>query len=156
MATTTFHPFPRLPSELRARIWELAIRPSLIHGAHYFSIPPVSTKPNDEKAPGREGTVEEIIAYEPCRSVFRWDAGLQFACREARDAVRRSARPIYPYPDDLKKRDTANVQLLIVPCGGGNDKGFLPCTGLHKTYVYSHHRQQEAPATCLGVGGSGW
>lgn len=28
---TTFHPFPRLPSELRAQIWDLAVYPRLVH-----------------------------------------------------------------------------------------------------------------------------
>jgi hypothetical protein len=30
MATATFHPFPRLPFELRAYIWELTVEPRIV------------------------------------------------------------------------------------------------------------------------------
>jgi len=37
MSSRTFHPFPRLPCELRLEIWRAAIRPEGA-GMHYFSL----------------------------------------------------------------------------------------------------------------------
>jgi len=45
MEPKTFHPFPRLPKELRAAIWALAVRPDQ-PSAHFFTM--VDSSEDDE------------------------------------------------------------------------------------------------------------
>ncbi|KAF6806511.1 hypothetical protein CSOJ01_08793 [Colletotrichum sojae] len=92
---TTFHGFPKLPPELRLKIWELAARPSQ-PGAHFFSF-----THRDEVPDGNEATVHDIdiwganvfaapIFATDCSllkdnpSTYLRDAGLWAASRESR------------------------------------------------------------------------
>ncbi|KAI0476360.1 hypothetical protein GGR56DRAFT_693747 [Xylariaceae sp. FL0804] len=59
----TFHPFPRLPQELRDMIWEMATRDTR-PGVHFFSLPPGGLEPERSPVALRDG---EHIYYETCR-----------------------------------------------------------------------------------------
>lgn len=95
---TTFHGFPKLPPELRLKIWELAARSSQ-PGAHFFSV----TNRNDVPD-GNESTAHDIdlwgahvfaapifatdcslLNYNP--STYLRDAGLWTASRESRFVI---------------------------------------------------------------------
>ncbi|KAL2760414.1 hypothetical protein ACRALDRAFT_2024401 [Sodiomyces alcalophilus JCM 7366] len=117
--TLTFHGFPKLPPELRLRIWELSIRPRG-PGVHYFSFSKTSNKDDEKKQVNRpdslalvnprffeDGKPRYLTRYAAAnpiipiygtaehswfngsRSFSRWDAGLWTACKESRYVIRR-------------------------------------------------------------------
>ncbi|KAF6809942.1 hypothetical protein CMUS01_13578 [Colletotrichum musicola] len=70
---TTFHGFPKLPPELRLKIWELAARPYQ-PGAHFFSFARLKDVPG-----GNEGTVHDIdlwAADDFAAPIFATDCSL--------------------------------------------------------------------------------
>ena len=107
----TFHPFPRLPKELRDAIWDLAIRPD-IPSAHTFT---AFTKhddaewsllcqhslrhradrrcslgaPRGDKDTSDESQQEQFSWVRDNRSTYMIDSGLWTACWESREAVER-------------------------------------------------------------------
>lgn len=92
MAPSAFHPFPRLPLELRLDIWELAIRPTDgKHGLHHFII----TRPEDDSPESFQLSHPHFwqpqhvatVPAENNKSVYLWDAGLWTACVESRDVI---------------------------------------------------------------------
>lgn len=60
---TTFHPFPRLPWELRNEIWKHSIRPLDRPGAHVFYI---EKRDLEDPGPYECGVVCGPIEVEPC------------------------------------------------------------------------------------------
>lgn len=109
---TTFHPFPRLPWELRNEIWKFSIRPRDLPGAHVFcveergledtkykendvhcariSLEPHFDEPDDtflhNAVPAR--TMSSGPTGNP--SLYLVDGGLWTACRESRAAMERA------------------------------------------------------------------
>ncbi|AEO60467.1 hypothetical protein MYCTH_2129567 [Thermothelomyces thermophilus ATCC 42464] len=43
---TTFYPLPRLPFEIRARIWELRVEPRIVEVVYYYPSPAKMTDPD--------------------------------------------------------------------------------------------------------------
>ncbi|RSL48357.1 hypothetical protein CEP54_012959 [Fusarium duplospermum] len=88
MTSSIFHPFPRLPTELRLQIWEKACLPSRRQhfGLHYFTIG------NDKKlVPVGWNKARRPKKHRPenqgNRSAYLWHAGLWAACRESRAVI---------------------------------------------------------------------
>jgi hypothetical protein len=108
MESKTFHPFPRLPKELRDMIWALAIRPEL-PSAHFFtvfnssyaaewsalaqysmrdwhtarcSLAAPRSHPSDDAQ-------QQFSWARGNRSAYLIDSGLWTACTESRDAAER-------------------------------------------------------------------
>ncbi|KAK3947802.1 hypothetical protein QBC32DRAFT_75306 [Pseudoneurospora amorphoporcata] len=104
---TEFHPFNRLPFELRDQIWKLLLRPLDGPGAHFFYV----------KERGREEKdVDKFQQYDVCitplrmvspywlhtcvgdmpkrnRSMFMVDSALWTACKESRELMEKVFRP---------------------------------------------------------------
>ncbi|EFY89750.1 hypothetical protein MAC_04182 [Metarhizium acridum CQMa 102] len=117
MASSTFHAFPRLPCELRLRIWELALRPQHAGGLHHFFIDLEGNKDGidpklfvgvDDWAGGIDpakrdialniGRLQSNSSATPGKgSVYYWDAGLWTACRESRDVITRRSESDYQH-----------------------------------------------------------
>ncbi|KAL2136766.1 hypothetical protein VTI74DRAFT_1807 [Chaetomium olivicolor] len=74
---TTFHPFPRLPFELRARIWELTVEPRTVEVRvlHKRTLVP-------DGAPSGEGRIE---VRAPCLFSSTPVPAALHSCREARN-----------------------------------------------------------------------
>ncbi|KAI1408228.1 hypothetical protein F5Y13DRAFT_172891 [Hypoxylon sp. FL1857] len=112
---STFHPFPRLPKELRDQIWDMAIRPDR-PGAHFFSTvygsnrkeetvdnhfmvikTPLPYKVNSNfriAAPGfppLSRTTLSWVANNP--SMYLFDSGLWSACKESRSRMMWRVKP---------------------------------------------------------------
>ncbi|KAJ2967004.1 hypothetical protein NQ176_g9877 [Zarea fungicola] len=109
--TTTFHPFPLLPPELRLKIWELAIRDTDVAGVNFVELDWHETLPlpNGLVATGhhnrRPGLLPASCAMkrQPCdhcdygptrgkclrknKSSYLYDSGLWDACRESRHVM---------------------------------------------------------------------
>ncbi|KAM0227213.1 hypothetical protein ACHAP5_012222 [Fusarium lateritium] len=89
MALSVFHPFARLPLELRLQIWEAAcVGSSASHrGLQYIDVrnnKVVSIPCNWPKAPG------QIFTTEINRSAYLIDGGLWKACKESREVIAKS------------------------------------------------------------------
>lgn len=89
--TATFHPFPRLPAELRSRIWELTVEPRTVDLCVHFYVPP--------KEPGvkwADMTTSQVVrgVTNKLRSPTAVPAQLQ-TCREAREYL--TTHPIADY-----------------------------------------------------------
>ncbi|KAI8712662.1 2EXR domain-containing protein [Fusarium sp. LHS14.1] len=88
MVSSVFHPFPRLPTELRLQIWENACLPSQDQrrGLHYFNLDHdkklVSLGWNHGNSPELQGP-----AGQAKRSAYLWHGGLWTACKESRGVV---------------------------------------------------------------------
>ncbi len=76
----TFHPFPRLPFELRARIWELTVEPRAVEVHVLYTITYVTKTVSVRKS----RTVERQVAVPRVASSTPVPAPLQ-TCREARN-----------------------------------------------------------------------
>lgn len=101
----TFHPFPRLPKELRDMIWDFAIRPAR-PSVHFFSIynpykdselaameehtVVVRGRTCGWAAPRGEGSSYSWTASNP--SVYLIDGGLWTACTESRERMEKHFR----------------------------------------------------------------
>ncbi|KAG5821434.1 hypothetical protein H9Q74_000271 [Fusarium xylarioides] len=90
MAASSFHPFPRLPTELRLQIWIVACvshQPDG-HGIHYIDAEPTST----------EGTLSPSSTFVACLAERDRDSaclrtgGLWTACKESRDVMIQYSR----------------------------------------------------------------
>ncbi|KAI9709711.1 MAG: hypothetical protein M1820_003113 [Bogoriella megaspora] len=106
MASQTFHPFPRLPKELRDIIWALSIRPER-PGAHFFTLfncdnidewitmgkyamRPRMRHKCSLAAPKRNVVDSQKLSWtDGNRSAYLIDAGLSTACQESREAAER-------------------------------------------------------------------
>lgn len=109
MVSYTFHPFSRLLTELRLKIWEAACFPSQQHhkALHYFKLLDVddySTKVCQMKYETQDPDSDHCSnsAYP---SVYIWDAGLWTACKESREVILR------------------HLQLMIRSRSGWNSRG---------------------------------
>ncbi|EGO59841.1 hypothetical protein NEUTE1DRAFT_109308 [Neurospora tetrasperma FGSC 2508] len=73
---TTFHPFPFLPWELRARIWELTVEPRTVdvHAKRYY----LETKENIETAPSGQQAYARLVSTTPVPATLQ-------TCRESRN-----------------------------------------------------------------------
>ncbi|KAF5529389.1 tetracycline resistance protein [Fusarium napiforme] len=90
MAASSFHPFPRLPTELRLQIWTAAClfhHPS-DYKIHYIDVEPTST----------EGTLSPSHEFTACLaggdndSACLRNGGLWKACKESRDVMMQHSR----------------------------------------------------------------
>ncbi|KAK3956265.1 hypothetical protein QBC32DRAFT_394787 [Pseudoneurospora amorphoporcata] len=90
---TTFHPFPKLPWELRHEIWELAVRPLDRPGVHVFCVE--EHEPDDSSVEEVEDRDKSNLHFSvpaatmsagPCGnpSTYMIDGGLWTACKESR------------------------------------------------------------------------
>jgi hypothetical protein len=83
MASPSFHPFPKLPAELRLQIWNDAcvVRHLNHHGLHYIDV-------------GRLVDGMSLFAFHPqyghtsVTSACLMDNGLWTACKESRDVIK--------------------------------------------------------------------
>ncbi|RGP69255.1 hypothetical protein FLONG3_7891 [Fusarium longipes] len=115
MAPPTFHCFPKLPPELRIKIWKAACfhRTDKDHGIHYVSVDTVVESGEDEDIvlfdDNLQGFDDEFYMEHdqngyitlralsrtngqnqdnhPKQSAYLWDAGLWSACKESRNAI---------------------------------------------------------------------
>ncbi|KAL2148873.1 hypothetical protein VTH82DRAFT_1559 [Thermothelomyces myriococcoides] len=91
--TTTFHPFPRLPFELRARIWELTVEPRIVDVRVVYH-DPSPVKVTDPFAWSDERMKKRLPPRRHLRSSTPVPAQLQ-TCQEAREHL--SKRPYGGY-----------------------------------------------------------
>ncbi|KAK6700065.1 hypothetical protein SNK05_012856 [Fusarium graminearum] len=95
MAFNTFHPFPRLPTELRMQIWEAACRGlrQSFQAVHYVTLDEYT-----EMSPLKHNWDDSKPRN---KSIYLWDAGLWTACQESRDVVAKHwGKQPRPYNDD--------------------------------------------------------
>jgi hypothetical protein len=138
MSSLSFHPFPKLPPELRLKIWKSACFPFTPseHGLHYVDLVSLTDNelPEDERV---YGTPMEVIALLPDlqtspkpqefvgranRSAYMWDAGLWNACRESRGVIAahfrlhisRRQKPSLPICLFLRNKEPA-APLMVMP-----------------------------------------
>ncbi|KAK6221141.1 hypothetical protein QIS74_04870 [Colletotrichum tabaci] len=97
--TATFHPFPRLPAELRARIWELTVEPRI-----------VEVRANND-VEGPESVIRWLPRMRYLCSPTPAPAQLQ-TCREAREHLTTC-------PDSVYRFDKAFSELATIPSEGG-------------------------------------
>ncbi len=109
MQSQTFHPFPRLPKELRDAIWALAIRPEQ-PSAHFFTVfdssndaewsalsrvsirHPLQARcgPATPESHATDESQERQFSWsQGNRSAYLIDSGLWTACTESRNAIER-------------------------------------------------------------------
>lgn len=82
--TATFHPFPNLPTELRARIWELTVEPRIVEVRVVYHQPgPTNTEASQPGVQTVSWAVQRPPPMRHLRSPTPAPAQLQ-ACREAR------------------------------------------------------------------------
>ncbi|KAI8712660.1 2EXR domain-containing protein [Fusarium sp. LHS14.1] len=136
-----FHPFPRLPTELRLKIWETCLRPSQRHrpGLHYCTIG------NDKRLVplswGKFSRLEKHGGASPdYRSACLWHAGLWAACKESRSVIMehyqlkewneyleigppKKSVPEYYYADGGSRREILPPSMITVR--EGHDESYL-------------------------------
>ncbi|KND93538.1 hypothetical protein TOPH_01931 [Tolypocladium ophioglossoides CBS 100239] len=125
---TTFHPFPRLPAELRDHIWDLAVREDR-PGAHYLIL---SNIEKDENKPDQSLEIaicEHSLAIPTRRnwtatspvwnlgnpSTYMADSGMWTACHESRHAMERRFKAGYWKSERDKLRELKSL-----------DSGYMP------------------------------
>ncbi|KAK4137750.1 hypothetical protein BT67DRAFT_483705 [Trichocladium antarcticum] len=87
MTTATFHPFPRLPVELRARIWELTVEPRIVEVRVVYHDPsPARVTDPDAWTPAWQA--KRLPPMRHLRSRTPAPPPLQ-TCREAREHLGR-------------------------------------------------------------------
>ncbi|TIC91577.1 hypothetical protein CH35J_011000 [Colletotrichum higginsianum] len=97
--TATFHPFSRLPAELRARIWELTVEPRI-----------VEVRANND-VEGSESVIKWLPRMRYLCSLTPAPAQLH-TCREAREHLTKC-------PDSVYRFDKAFSELATIPSEGG-------------------------------------
>jgi hypothetical protein len=85
--TATFHPFPRLPFELRACIWELTVEPRIVEVRVVYH-DPSPVKVTDPDSWTKEWMKKRLPPVRHLRSPTPVPAQLQ-TCREAREHLSR-------------------------------------------------------------------
>lgn len=93
MDNRTFHPFPKLPTELRLLIWEFAIQPRAGYRGstqyfHWQCCTPLSLAFYGDRRLHVTKRLPEISSDYP--SAYLWDAGLSRACQESNTIARKS------------------------------------------------------------------
>lgn len=93
MASSTFHPFSRLPTELRLKIWEAACFPFQQHykALHYielFDVDDYLTKVRQMKHKTQD-IDSDHSSNKANSSAYNWNAGLWKACKESREVILR-------------------------------------------------------------------
>lgn len=106
-ATPTFHPFPRLPFELRARIWELTVEPRVVEVRVVYH-DPSPLKKTDPDAWTNEWMKKRLPPRRHLRSPTPVPVQLQ-TCREAREHLSR--HPCGGY-------QRAFSEIMTTPSGG--------------------------------------
>ncbi|KAI8654127.1 2EXR domain-containing protein [Fusarium sp. Ph1] len=141
MDSSTFHPFPNLPTELRLHIWETFLRPSQRHwpGLHYCTIG------NDKRlVPLSWGKFDRLKRHGRAnpdhRSACLWHAGLWAACKESRAVIMEHYQlrewndllkigqqerrvPEYYYADRVGGREAVPPAMITVR--EGHDESYL-------------------------------
>ncbi|KAF5718255.1 hypothetical protein FMUND_5351 [Fusarium mundagurra] len=85
MAASSFHPFPRLPTELRLQVWIaacLSYHP-YDYGIHYIDVEPTSTESTHSPSYGFTACLADGDNDSPCLR----NRGLWTACEESRDVM---------------------------------------------------------------------
>lgn len=139
MQLSNFHPFMRLPCELRLQIWGLAVRPSGgKRGVHYLNL-----ARKDAVLDGTAGKLtpfgktERLIFKDHiavisklgtfgdeshkaigCQSVYLWDAGLWTACTESRNVITEQLKT-YKWLEEI--RSLEKKYEIYYPCISEND-----------------------------------
>ncbi|TIC99840.1 hypothetical protein CH35J_005294 [Colletotrichum higginsianum] len=88
--TATFHPFPHLPAELRARIWELTVEPRIVE------VRVVYHRPSPTNVEGSEPVVKWPPQTRYLCSPTPAPAQLQ-TCREAREHLTTCPNAVYRF-----------------------------------------------------------
>lgn len=95
--TATFHPFPHLPAELRARIWELTVEPRIVEVRVVYHQPSLVNVNGPERgAQTVDWTVKRPPPIRHLRSSTPAPAQLQ-TCRGAREHLCTNTGPGYRY-----------------------------------------------------------
>ncbi|GJC83611.1 hypothetical protein ColLi_06449 [Colletotrichum liriopes] len=102
--TATFHPFPHLPAELRARIWELAVEPRIVEVRVLYH------QPSPTNVEGSEPVVKWPPRMRYLCSPTLAPAQLQ-TCREAREHLTTC-------PDSVYRFKKAFAELATTPHNG--------------------------------------
>lgn len=102
-----FHPFPKLPIELRLCIWEMAVRPTgpWHRGVHFFSVQRDTNNDLFTTIPSFSETSR--LPWNPSAYVF--DFGMWTACTESRAVVTSQIRK-HVEPQDRKHAGVARVR----------------------------------------------
>ncbi|KAJ4251512.1 hypothetical protein NW762_011499 [Fusarium torreyae] len=89
MAPSTFHPFSRLPAELRLQIWEAACFPSSRHhrGLHYIDVS-YFQRPEEPKENWVIPLEGQNSGCQSDSSAYLWDGGLWNTCKESREVIK--------------------------------------------------------------------
>ncbi|KAM0342600.1 hypothetical protein ACHAPU_009456 [Fusarium lateritium] len=111
MASATFHPFSRLPTELRLQIWEAACfpfqeRPRSVHFVELSDLGDYTTKTHPVKPKVSESGQIRHEDINP--SAYMWDFGLQTACKESREVITRhlGTDDMFQYPVEVQEANT--------------------------------------------------
>lgn len=105
-STATFHPFSHLPTELRARIWELTVEPRIVEVRVVYHQPdPIEIKGYEPGVQTMDWTVRRSAPIRHLRSSTPAPAQLQ-ACREARNHLTTSPDIGYRYEKALSEITT--------------------------------------------------
>ncbi|KZL82820.1 hypothetical protein CI238_11923 [Colletotrichum incanum] len=109
--TATFHPFPNLPAELRARIWTLTVEPRIVEVRVVYHQPnPINVKGSEPGAQTVDWTVKRPPPIRHLRSSTPAPAQLQ-TCREAR-------QHLTTYPDTEYRYEKAFSEITTTPYDG--------------------------------------
>ncbi|KAI6758436.1 hypothetical protein HG530_010676 [Fusarium avenaceum] len=137
MASSTFHPFSRLPTEVRLKIWEAACFPFQQHhkGLHYvelFDVDDYHTKMRQIKHKNQD-LDSDHSSHSANPSAYIWDVGLWTACKESREVVHCHLKIDDPIKVRIDFQEDSSQPVSRV--NDGNDVQF--------GYLYSHDSSQD-------------
>ncbi|KAH6954540.1 hypothetical protein DER45DRAFT_596400 [Fusarium avenaceum] len=137
MASSTFHPFSRLPTEVRLKIWEAACFPFQQHhkGLHYvelFDVDDYHTKMRQIKHKNQDQDSDHS-SHSANPSAYIWDVGLWTACKESREVVHLHLKIDDPIKVRIDIQEDSSQPVSRV--NDGNDVQF--------GYLYSHDSSQD-------------
>ncbi|CAG9987777.1 unnamed protein product [Clonostachys byssicola] len=118
---TTFHPFPRLPYELRIQIWKLTVEPRTVEirvGGFYKDLGP-KTKDKPEGEPADRQYVQYLVTPTPVPGPLQ-------TCREARNLglYQRSMSGLSDLTGDEKQYVWLNLDIDLICFRGGSLEKF--------------------------------
>ncbi|RYP50302.1 hypothetical protein DL768_004155 [Monosporascus sp. mg162] len=131
---TTFHPFPRLPPELRARIWELTIEPRTVEVRIVHKDPIV---PPDALSENRR-SVSHMVSLTPVPATLQ-------ACQEARNqGLYQQAFSEIAGSDDVGRRYIwLNLEIDMISIGTTAFSHFTPVAPIIKRLKFEREISNE-------------
>ncbi|KAK4233498.1 hypothetical protein C8A03DRAFT_47975 [Achaetomium macrosporum] len=119
----TFHPFPRLPFELRAQIWEMSVEPRTVEVRIVYGNRHLQEGPR-------------LLTFTPVPAILQ-------TCREAR-SLGLYQRAFTELPINLARRYVwVNFEIDIISIGKSYFEGFEPVAPLIKRIKFERQRQDE-------------